>query len=358
MSKRLISIAATLTLCAASAFSQSIVKQLKFPSLQPTAVVVNPLLNRTYVVLTDPNVADLPYPFGQHPRIAMIDGATNTVKKTVSLPVGIDFATSIAADFVTGRVYADECAAILIRNGYCQIQTFDADLNVVASLPPITNVAEQPNIVINPVTHRLYYGRGTVESGTDPGVAVADTRTNKYLGTIGLPENEAPKRLAIDLANNRVAVIFGVNNNEVALIDAHASKVLRSTTLDGYFTGLMVDPFRQRIYATDQGGFPNRSTMSVLDDTSLALKKKILLGPGPDKIAVDILANRVYVLNQNRTMSVVDGVGLFLKKTVYGPGERLEFWSGVDVNPITGVVYATTPGDVTEPFVGRLDIVK
>jgi hypothetical protein len=57
----------------------------------------------------------------------------------------------------------------------------------------------------------------------------------------------------------------------------------------------------------------------------------------------------------------VNGAGLYLQKTIYGPGDDPsvgEFWSGVDANPITGTVYATTPGDVTEPFVGKLDIIK
>jgi DNA-binding beta-propeller fold protein YncE len=331
---KVLSIRLLFALCfLSSAFAQSLIKQIDIPGT-PASIAINPLLNRIYAAQNNFDESSaLTY-------ISTIDGNTNTVAKTTNGPD--DLLGSIAVDVVTGRVYLVACRTLQVAEVTCKINVLDSSLNTLAVVP---DVEVGSPLAVNPITHRLYYARQSLS-----GMAVLDTRTNTYLGRIAL-SGFSPRALDIDLARNQVFALFGTNR--VALIDAHTSAVLHTTRVGSDDADLAVDPFRQRVYVTDfNGASTARSTLAVLNSSTLSLQKKILVGVNPRGVAVDGLSGMVFVTNDRyQTLYVINGETQLVQRKITGPR------GPVEVNPITKLAYTGTRTIFIEPITGKLDVI-
>ncbi|HEY3927995.1 MAG TPA: YncE family protein [Candidatus Koribacter sp.] len=316
------------------ASAQTVTQQIDVPGT-PMGIAVNALTNHVYVSQnnTDEESAAT--------FISNIDGATNAVLNMVPGPG--DVLGNVAVDVVTGRVYVVGCTTLQVAEISCVIGVYDSSLNGIAT---ISDVALGSPLAVNPITHRLYYARDSVS-----GMAVLDTRTNTYLGTIKL-EDSSPVGLDIDLSTNHVFAAYG--SNQVALIDAHTSKVLRTTSVGTENTDVAVDPFRHYLYVADGNGQSTaRSTVAVLNTDTLALQKKILVGANPSRIAIDTFSGRVFVTNNRySTLYVIDEETQQVQKKLTGPR------GPVEVNPNTKFVYTGTLTIYIDPITGKVDVIS
>jgi DNA-binding beta-propeller fold protein YncE len=327
-----------IALCAISlvtaASATTLAKQIDVPGT-PIGIAVNPLNNRVYV--TQNNVDEE----SAVTYISMIDGATNAVINTIQGPD--DLLSNIAVDVVTGRVYLVACRTLQVAEVTCLLAIYDSSLNWIAS---VADVAAGSPLAVNPITHRLYYARQSVS-----GVAVLNTQTNAYLGRIRLGAS-SPGALDIDLSENHVFAVYA--ENRVAVIDAHTSTVLRTTSVGVDDSDVAVDAYRHRLYVTNfNRESTSRSTVAVLNSDTLALQKKVLVGVNPSHVAVDTFTGTVFVTNDRfHTLYVINGNTEVVTQKLTGPR------GPVDVNPNTKFVYTGTATVYVDPVTGKVDVIS
>jgi YVTN family beta-propeller protein len=125
--------------CVLPSNAQSVVASITIPN-NPEGIAVNPANNRIYVSIGGPSVV-------------VIDGATNTVIDTISVSQGTGF---IAANLVTGRVYAAGCNSS--QTPACGVTVIDGTSNAIISTIPVagTSGIGVQGIAVDPVTNRIY----------------------------------------------------------------------------------------------------------------------------------------------------------------------------------------------------------
>lgn len=320
------------TLCAALPLpGQSLVKQIEVPGT-PGSIAVDPFTNRIYVAQNNWDESS------GATFLSAIDGSTNTVVwDTGWIP---DTVGNLALDYVTGNLYAVTCRYLWVAEPFCDLRVFDASQIEVAR---ITDVAVQSPLAVNPITHRLYYARESA-----PGLAVLDTRTNRYLGSIGL-NGRWPTSLDVDLAGNRVFVI--AEGVRLVIVDGRASKVLLNKPI-ARSSALAVDASRRQVYVAQGMETDAPGNVAIFDSSTLLLKTKIQVGAFPRSIAADLFSGFVFVTSYNQRFCVINGNNLKLRKTIIGPT------GPVAVNPYTRTVYTGSRTIFIEPIVGKVDVIR
>lgn len=184
------------------------------PGMEATAMAVNPVSNRIYVisygknvfVLGGPNDSVSKIPTADHlwglalnpatnkiyagntggPVVAVIDGTT---KSASEVTVG-QIPCAIAVDSSAGRVYVANYASHTVS-------VLDAASDAV--LASIEVAAHPQAIALNPVTHMVF-----AVSTRSNAVTVIDGATNKVAGNVSI--GNGPYAIAVDTANNQIFV--------------------------------------------------------------------------------------------------------------------------------------------------------
>jgi len=189
-------------------------------------------------------------------------------------------------------------------------------------------------VAVNPLTSRLY--------AADPAlgeVFVIDTRNWATVATVPVPYGLF---IAVDPFSNRIYV--SDNMFYVSVIDGGTNKVLASIVVDSVHC-LAVNPITNRIYAA-QGVYPGK--VAVIDgNTNLVLASVATGGNDPFAIGVDYFRNVVDVANAN-SIGVINGATNTLSATIPLSTEL----SGVAVDPVANRIY------VNNEFTNQVEIVN
>lgn len=252
---------------------------------RPFDVAVNPVTNRVYATND-----------GQPPSVAVIDGATNTVLTTITLPSlpppapGVTPTPFVAVNPLTNTVYVTDNSRNVIHviNGATNTIT----TSIPVTLPPNFQLR---GIAANPTTNRFYVVRSDQTPGAGPGsVQVFDGATNLPL----------------------TVITVGVGPEDIT-----------------------VDPSRNRIYVTNLGtSAAPGSTLSVIDGATNTVVSTVTVGTSPRGVDVNTSDGRVFVANTTSgTVSVVDGSSGLVLSTVSVPGAA---W--VAANSTNNLVYISS----------------
>ncbi len=270
------------------------------PTVRSAAEVVSPQAvavdARTgYVFVTDSSTGS-----GVGGRVRMVDGATGAVLRTIAVgpsPRGV------AVDARTGRVF-----------------------------------------VAN-------WGRTYRDTGS---VSVLAAATGAILRTVTVGAN--PSAVTVATTAGRV---FVANLYSVSVLDATTGALIHTVTNSGgFFTPVAIDEQRGRAvvatYATTGSGQPafGENDVSVLDATTGALQRRILVPHGPYAVAVDPRTGRLFTANIDGSVSIVDTHGSVRTVSVTSGS----FLNAVTVDEQTGRVFVTGYHDQTfQGLVGMLD---
>ncbi len=293
----------------------------------PLAVAVNPVTNKIYVGC-----------FFNSNSIVVIDGATNNV---TSVGNG-NSALSIAVNPVTNKIY--------FGNGFSpageSITVLDGATNAVTVVKTtgtlVSGSAANSNVVVNPVTNKIYAtnpnpntitvldgainSTATVSAGSLPSMAAVNPVTNKiYIAndvssnvtvidgatnaTVTVPAGTNPARVAVNQVTNKVYVT-NVGNNSVTVIDGASNSTLTVSTGIQPFA-IAVNPVTNKIYAANVVS----SSVTVIDGATNNTTT-ILVGSGPEWVAVNPVTNTIYVANNGGTVSVINGANNTVTATV------------------------------------------
>ena len=325
-------------------------------------LAVSESLNRIYVARSA-----LDQNFNSSQMLDVIDGATNQVVTTLTLPITDQQAPSqVAVDDSTHHIYVSASRSV------CVLNTSDNSVITTFSVNQTGG-----GIAVNPATQRLYVNGGNgfggnnvtiintstnqiaavVSAGAIPGPMAINTQTNKiYVANTGAGsvdnsvtvidgatdsveqtvfntnsnnDGDAVSGVAVDEATNTLFVCDNSNqfalNGRITVFDANNNYAfLGQTGVGRYPVGAIVNPANAQLFvANDQTG-----TVSVLGSFSL--------GPPPTPPVHGGLSATVFAVNESKTptANVADTVLRFLAQQ-----------SGTPADLSVRVQATTTPND-------------
>jgi DNA-binding beta-propeller fold protein YncE len=326
-------------------------------------IAVSESLNRVYVARSTYDQAS-----SVSQVVDVIDGATNQVLGTVTLPISDQLAPSqVAVDDATHHTYVAASGNVCILNATAN------DNSVITTL---SGILTGGGIAVNSATQRVYVSGGngfggnnvtiintttnqvvkTVSAGAIPGPIAINTQTKKvYVANTGAGSvdnsvtvingvtdsvedtvfntnsnnNDAVSGVAVDESSNTLYVCDNSNqfaaNGSINVFDANNNYAfLGQVSVGRYPVGAIVNPANAQLFvANDQSG-----TISVLGSFSL--------GPPPPPPVHGGLSATVFAVNESKapTANVADTVLRFLAQQ-----------SGTPAGLSVRVQATTTPND-------------
>ena len=283
---------------------------------EPSAVGVNPVTNRIYVVRF---FAD---------TVSVIDGSTNSVIATV--PVGGP--QGVTVDPFTNRIYVGNTAS----NG---VSVIDGATNTVVGTVPLGTSNPSQGIGVNTTTSRIYVANGASDS-----VSAIDGATNTIIGTV--PVGAFAGAVAVNRNTNRIYVAHPGGANTVSVIDGATNIVVASVAVGLALEGIAVNDVTNRIYVADSTcvGMDCTGTISVIDGGSDTVVASVAAGTSTRGVGVNSTTNRIYVAESGgNAVLVINGATNAIIATVPVGLAPL----GVGVNPTSDRVYVANGGSGT-----------
>jgi YVTN family beta-propeller protein len=325
----------------------------------PYGVAVNAVTNKIYVVNqcgTDPSCAN--------GTVSVIDGASNMViasPTTGSRPYGV------TVNSVTNRIYVpNKCGNDpSCRNKSGTVTVIDGASNTVIATLPVGSAPLQA--AVNSMTNQIYVANScggnpscTFPYNTNGTVTVIDGVTNN---TQSVDVGFFPSALDVNPVTNKIYVANQCGN------DPACGGTASMTVIDGATLGttnvaigghhpqaIAVNSVTNKIYVpSDCYSDPScqnepNGTVSVVDGATLTYTS-VGAGISPDSLAVNSVANRIYVANEcgsdrtcnsNGTVTVIDGATLTFTNISVGTHPY-----GLALNSTTNLIYVPNYYDET-----------
>lgn len=319
---KLVAMAALSTSLSVIAGAQTVTTSIPF-DFATQGVAVNPITNKIYVVA--PNFRTQPTD-----SLGVIDGSTDTLSQTLSVPLG---ARSVTVDYVTNRVYVAGCDNTQTPVP-CTVTVIDGKSNATLNTVTVTTTPGFgiQGIVANPLNGLVY-----VANASDNVVNIIDGCKAKLVGSIDLKGN-SPTAIAINPILNKLYV---PSADLVVVVNAGTKKITASTVAGSSIAGAAANMVTGNVFVTDQES-SGPSTVGVLN-----AKGSLLASPTVDDaplgVDVDPLTNLAFVASTAQDdVTVINGSNNTVKTIV----ENVPA-SYVAVNFVTQKVYVSGRNGVT-----------
>ncbi|MBV8675140.1 MAG: YncE family protein [Acidobacteriaceae bacterium] len=282
----------------------------------PEGLAANFFTNKIYVAISSFG--------GPNDTLAVIDGKTDTVATTISIPpVGYQ----VAVNMLTDRIYVGGCFTDAGGNNNCEVAVVDGRHNKVLGVIPVTTTAGNgiQGLAVNPITDKLY-----VSNASDNVIDVIN-RHGKITATISLAD-QTPIGIAVNPFACRGGKIYvALASGEVDLIDGKTNSITTTATVGTSNANVAVNWATGNAFVTND--VPGPSTVGVLDGDGNVLAN-VNVGNTPFGVDVDLGTNLAFVTNLgDGTLSVIDGKTNTVSATLPVTGNF------VALNPLTEKVY-------------------
>lgn len=284
----------------------------------PQGIAVNPVTNKIYVAA--PNNQTQPTD-----SVAVIDGSTDTLSGSLSVPEGV---SSVTVDYVANRIYAGGCnytqTPVL-----CTVTVFDGKSNALLKTIQVTTTPGFgiAGLAANPVTGLVY-----VANGSDNVINIIDGCKLKLAGSISLP-GISPAAIAVNPVKNLLYVPSG--SDVVDVVDASAKKVIATSMVGENTVGAAVNLVNGHVFITDQEN-SGPSEVDVLNAKG-GLLASATVDDAPLGVDVDPITNLAFVASTAEDdVTVIDGSNNTVKDVVLSVPA-----SYIAVNFVTQKVYVS-----------------
>ena len=249
----------------------------------PYAVAYNPINDHIYVTNLGEN------------SVSVIDGGNSSITETIQVGT---YPSSVTVDSSNQRVY--------VSNYFSNyVSVIDAENKISANV----SVGKNPiDLTVNPSNQGVY----VANAGSDS-VSIINGATNKVITNVTV--GEYPTAVAYNAANNKVYVA-NKNSGDISVIDGDTNTLTNTFKVGPFPLDVAVNPNTNTVYVahTQNETYKNSdqasssSSISVIDGTPNKLLKKIEQTSPPERMAVNIKNNNVYVTNpKSGYVSVIEG---------------------------------------------------
>jgi DNA-binding beta-propeller fold protein YncE len=291
----------------------------------PFKIASNEITNRIYVLSRDSTVT-------------VVDGASDTIVTTISLPFGNPAPSGIVTNTATNRVYVALGNSIVVIDGVT---------NQILLTIPIAASA----IGVNPSSNRIF----AVASSS---VQVIDGSNNTTVATITLPSGFQPLDITVNSSNNRIYVSGNTSvgpltiAGSVVVIDGANDAVVATVPIGGEATGVAVNPITNKVYVISRFNNPpvqnSIDVVRVIDGQTNSEIGVITCIDSVGGIAIDNAGGKLYTTDFYRYVDDVNlstmNTGCLSVEGRAGVGGNPE---GVAVNQATGKVYVANSASGT-----------
>ncbi len=249
----------------------------------PVGIAINPATSKIYVANEFSNT------------VSIIDESTDKVQATIkvgSFPYGID------VNPLNNRVYVANRGSntISVIDGSTNLKMADVQVgkspidvavNPSSSLVYVTNIESGTVSVIDGITNTV---SSTIKVGSIPYAIAVNPETNMtYVTDLGDGSISMLKNSKYDLNNNSNTTGVGTTLEKINGVIAPA--------------GIAINVSTNKAYVTDYAS----NAVFVIDLKTNSIINKIEVGSNPVGISVNPNSNRIYVMNGDNTVSVIDG---------------------------------------------------
>ena len=261
-------------------------------SPSPNGIAVDPATDLVYVVVDDLGTNS------DSPALAVLSGASGALLHVIKLPTGgpettpMDVAVDAETDmvYVTSPFFGDQqpAGSVVVING-----TTDA----VVSAPTVDGFPA--GVAVDQDTDAVYSADGTYPGESSPSlVAVVDGATGRLLANVSVPGN--PSYIAADPSTDTV---YAAEQDGLAVIDGATDKVVSQIRVGAAAPGsVAVDPGAGAVYVAEGG------SIAVVDAATEKVMATVPVEGGASALAVDPDAGAVYVVSTGAgTVSVMQG---------------------------------------------------
>lgn len=311
------------------------------PMVNPVAVAVNPVTNTIYVA--NAGTAAKTYKDG---GVTVINGGTNTVSTTISVP---NSPVALAVDVALNKVFVAEFAN---QGSSWYVGIVDGPTNNLTQVlskyvsGTVTVLGAQPvGVAVNPLNHQVFFANSAGNNLT-----VMDGVGETFIGGAYVAPASRPAAVAINPVLNHAYVLCNLSSPPsvspaVDVIDLSQNgtygvgKLIKTVTVGNAPTGLAVNPVTNSVYVANSG----ETFVTVIQDgATVGNGQTIPVGNSPAGIIVNPITNKVFVSNLNsNSVSVIDAASNTVTATVAAgtkPG-------AIAANPVTNKVYVANSGD-------------
>jgi DNA-binding beta-propeller fold protein YncE len=312
----------TLSCLCAQMVAQSVVANIPLGQ-SPTSIAVNSQTNRIYTTCQSPTT------------LKVVDGASNSVTATIPLNSIVFAPRGIAVNPTTNRIYVDDYV-----HG---VWVLDGATNAI--LTTVTLPVGAVKIAVNPATNMIYVGNMVERTITVIDGNSNSPTENSVLSVIPLDSYNGGD-IATNPVTNRIYVAtngydFPTNKyRTITVIDGSTNIVTASPLHDFQAGSLALNTVTNRAYTVDQFDFK----LEVLDAGDISLLATVTLGFGLRQIAVNPTTNRIHVTEPaGASVWIIDGsTNTYTNRLWLGLYEP--FPISLAVNPQTSYVYVANGG--------------
>ena len=251
---------------------------ISLPSGGAEGIAVNQKTNMIYVA------------YGGH-FVAVIDGHKDTVANNIRVgtgPIGIAVNPKTNMIYVANYDYGTVPGTVSVIDG--------GTSTVVNTIPVGSNPYA---IAVNPETNRIYVANQGASDQTVGLVSVIDGNTNTVVNTI--PVGKSPEAVAANPKTNMIYVVSG--SGSLSVINGTMDSVIKTISIDGSI-GIGVNPETNMIYVSNI----DFNTVSVINGSTNTVANIIPVQVSPTGVGVNIKTDKIYVANSgSNSMSVISG---------------------------------------------------
>jgi len=288
--------------------AQSIIGTVPITNGNPHGLAADPTLNLVYVAV------------GTAKQIAVVDGASSAIVRTISVGPDAMDVEGIAVDPLANRLYAGYSRPLVVIDAATGEQVGQINESIYGS----------NEIAINPYNRKIYLADWSSLIGVPDRVLIYDAATLSKIGQLDLGVDPSFQRVgvAVNTASGMAYATYTASGS-VVFIDGQSNSIVRTVQLEERAQDCVaVNPATNRVYVKCL------RNVVVLDGSS---GEKVAVIPGYwENIVVNPATNRIYLALNNK-FRVVDGVTNAIVGSLALPYYKV--YGGVACLPALGRVY-------------------
>ena len=265
--------------------------------------------------------------------VAVIDGATNAISTTISIPL---IPNLVAVNPATNQIYVSEWNGV--PGGAYNVLDIDGSTNnVVATI----SISKTITALAVDTTRNLIYAMNLTTPG-DAEISVIDGATNDITATIPVGYND--ETLALNQTTNTIYVP-DAHGEQIYVVDGATDTVTTTVPFASGVepTGLAVNPVTDSVYVATYNTNTNAGVMEVLNGSTNTFAPGFAIPADTQLLLVNTTTNQIWTYSDVSPVEIIDGANNSVNTVTGTSGLTIDVGA---LNTTTNYAYMAGPNNV------------